>query len=231
MSGSWPGGVPAARQAAQPLPSGRELSPNEAYAVMVARAGYLPVPLSGEDYVELLPVTWRAVNDYGIQIDYRTYDCAELGPYRRRASAAAARNGRWEVHYDPYDLSRVWMRDLDRAGWITVPWTQLPMISAPFADFTWRYAREILAARGQDDTDQAAVARVLDSLLTRAGNGPSGRIAGRTAAATAVTRLPGLPGSAPEPGTGHDGSEAEPEDAPVEPFGVFDPLTDDSGLW
>lgn len=210
-----------------PYLPGRELSPNEAYAVMVARAGYLPVPLSGEDYVELLPVTWRAVNDYGIQIDYRTYDCAELGPYRRRASAAAARNGRWEVHYDPYDLSRVWMRDPDREGWITVPWTQLPMVSAPFADFTWRHAREILAARGQDDTDQAAVARVLDSLLARAGNGPSGRVAGRTAAATAVTRLPGLPGAEPE--TSRD--EDEPEDTPVEPFGVFDPLNDDSGLW
>ena len=25
-------------------------------------------------------MTWRAVNDYGIQIDYRTYDCAGLGP-------------------------------------------------------------------------------------------------------------------------------------------------------
>jgi len=194
---------------------------------MVARAGYLPVPLSGEDYLELLPVTWRAVNDYGIQIDYRTYDCAELAPYRRRSSAAAARNGRWEVHYDPYDLSRVWMRDPDREGWITVPWTQLPMVSAPFADFTWRHAREILAARGQDDTDQTAVARVLDSLLARAGNGPPGRVAGRTAAAAAVTRLPGLPGTTEEsPGAG------EPEDAPVEPFGVFDPLgDDDSGLW
>jgi hypothetical protein len=78
-----------------PLLPRRVLSPNEAYAVMVARAGYLPVPLSGEDYVELLPATWRAVNDYGIQIAYRTDDCAELGPYRRRASAAAARNGRW----------------------------------------------------------------------------------------------------------------------------------------
>ena len=212
-----------------PYLPGRELSPNEAYAVMVARAGYLPVPLSGEDYVELLPVIWRAVNDYGIQIDYRTYDCAGLGPYRRRASAAAARNGRWEVHYDPYDLSRVWMRDPDREGWITVPWTQLPMVSAPFADFTWRHAREILAARGQDDTDQAAVARVLDSLLARAGNGPSGRVAGRTAAATAVTRLPGLPGTGPEAGAGQD--EGDPEDTPVEPFGVFDPLGDDSGLW
>jgi transposase InsO family protein len=210
-----------------PYLPGRELSPNEAYAVMVARAGYLPVPLSGEDYIELLPVTWRAVNDYGIQIDYRTYDCAELGPYRRRSSAAAARNGRWEVHFDPYDLSRVWMRDPDREGWITVPWTQLPMVSAPFADFTWRHARDILTARGQDDTDQTAIARVLDSLLARAGNGPSSRVAARTAAAAAVTRLPGLPGANPE--TSRD--EGEPEDSPVEPFGVFDPLGDESGLW
>jgi transposase InsO family protein len=213
-----------------PYLPGRELSPNEAYAVMVARAGYLPVPLSGDDYVELLPVTWRAVNAYGIQIDYRTYDCAELGSYRRRLSAAA-RSGRWEVHYDPYDLSRVWMRDPDREGWITVPWTQLPMVSAPFADFTWRHAREILAARGHNDTDQAAVARVLDSLLARAGNGPSAHVAARTAAATAVTRLPGLPGTGPGPGP--DGTGPGPgEDTPVEPFGVFDPLDgDDSGLW
>ena len=191
-------------------------------------SGYLPVPLSGEDYIELLPVTWRAVNDYGIQIDYRTYDCAELAPYRRRSSSAAARNGRWEVHFDPYDLSRVWMRDLDREGWITVPWTQLPMVSAPFADFTWRHAREVLAARGQDDTDQTAIARVLDSLLARAGSGPPDRIAARTAAAAAVAKLPGLPGSGPGAGPGEDEPGTDP---PVEPFGVFDPLGDDSGLW
>ena len=52
----------------------RVLSPNEKYAALVAAAGYLPVTLTGEDYLELLPVAWRAVNDYGIQIDYRTYD-------------------------------------------------------------------------------------------------------------------------------------------------------------
>jgi hypothetical protein len=210
-----------------PYLPGRELSPDEAHAVMVARAGYLPVPLSGEDYIELLPVTWRAVNDYGIQIGYRTYDCAGLGPYRRRSSAAAARNGRWEVHSGPYDLSRAWMRDPDREGWITVPWTRLPMVSAPFADFTWRHARDILTARGQDDTGQTAIARVPGSLLARAGNGPSSRVAARTAAAAAVTRLPGLPGAGPE--TSRD--EGEPEDSPAEPSGVFDPLGDESGLW
>lgn len=34
---------------------GRALSPNEAYAALVARAGYVPVALTGEDYLELLP--------------------------------------------------------------------------------------------------------------------------------------------------------------------------------
>src|SRR5262249_60583805 len=148
-------------------------------------------------------------------------------PDGRRARADAGRNGGWEVHYDPDDLSRVWMRDPDHEGWIPVPWTQLPMVSAPFADFTWRHAREILAARGQDDTDQAAIARVLDSLLARAGNGPSGRVAGRTAAAAAVTRLPGLPGA--DPGTSRD--QDEPEDTAVEPLGAVHPVIDDARLW
>ena len=62
------------------------LSPNEKYAALVAAAGYLPVTLTGEDYLELLPVAWRAVNEYGIQIDYRTYDASGLGPYRRQHS-------------------------------------------------------------------------------------------------------------------------------------------------
>ena len=35
------------------------------------------------------------------------------------------------------------------------------------------------------------------------------------------------PGADPETSRDQD----EPEDTPVEPFGVFDPLNDDSGLW
>ncbi len=45
--------------------SGQAVSPNEMYAVLVSAAGYLPLMLSGEDYIELLPSQWRAINDYG----------------------------------------------------------------------------------------------------------------------------------------------------------------------
>jgi hypothetical protein len=157
------------------------------YAAMVAAAGYVPVTLTGDDYLELLPVAWRTINAYGIQIDHRTYDSIELDPYRRQPSGHSTKSGRWEIHYDPYDLTRIWLRTPD--GWITVPWTHLPMISAPFADFTWRHARQLAAARGLDAADQTAVAQVLDDLLTRVGErqpAATARIAARTRATSGV---------------------------------------------
>ena len=71
----------------------RKLSPNEKYAALVAAAGYLPLTLTGSDYLELLPVKWRQINDYGIRIDNRIYDCAELGRYRRESSGVAGEAG------------------------------------------------------------------------------------------------------------------------------------------
>lgn len=200
------------------------LSPNEMYAALVATAGYLPVPLRGEDYLELLPACWRTVNDYGIRIDHRTYDSAALGPYRRQPSGVDAQRGLWEVHFDPYDLSQVWVRDTHAGGWISAAWTHMPMVQAPFADFTWRRAREIVAERRRDDTDQAEIARALVELLDRAGGGPPStrRIAARTAAAPSAVpdhqqpRPPGSEASGPAP------------IGEVVPFGVFDPL-DEAG--
>jgi len=136
-----------------PLQPKRTLSPNEKYAALAAAAGYLPLTLSGEDYLELLPVEWRQINAYGIRIGYRTYDCPELGAYRLQHSGVAARRGLWEVHYDPYDATKVFLRTPD--GWLTVPWTHLPMVSAPFAEFTWRHARKLAA--GQMSETEAAL--------------------------------------------------------------------------
>ena len=201
----------------------RPVSPNDKYAALVAAAGYLPLTLTGEDYLELLPVAWRAINDYGIRIDYRTYDSPELGPWRRQHSGIAARRGLWEVHHDPYDLSQVFVRTPD--GWVTAPWTHLPMISAPFADFTWRHARKLAAQAGRDDTSETEVARVLDELLTRAQAGPpadkaTARVAARTRVATAAHRPPPLEPAAVNSDNDEDAGSGQL--AAVVPFGVFD---------
>ncbi|WP_434592520.1 Mu transposase C-terminal domain-containing protein [Streptomyces sp. A5-4] len=199
------------------------MSPNDKYASLVAASGYLPLVLRGEDYLELLPVAWRAVNDYGIRIGYRTYDSADLGPWRREHSGITAKRGLWEVHYDPYDLSQVFVRT--QHGWITIPWVQLPLVNAPFADFTWSHARRLAAEAGLDNTNEAAVARVLDQLLTRAELGPDKRTAkvvGRTRTAAAAHRPPTVPETEPrtEPEITPE-PEAKPP-AEVIPFGVFD---------
>ena len=207
-----------------PLLPRRALSPNEMYTALVAAAGYLPLTLSGDDYVELLPVEWRQINAYGIRIGYRTYDCPQLSPWRLQHSGVTARRGLWEVHYDPYDATQVFVRTPD--GWVTAPWTHLPMVAAPFAEFTWRHARRLAAEKGLDDTNETEVARVLDELLTRAQAGSvdklSDRIIGRTRVAAAHRPPPreddvaaGTPGS-----TGGDGGDGP--SAPVIPFGIFD---------
>ncbi|MDE1672672.1 Mu transposase C-terminal domain-containing protein [Nocardia gipuzkoensis] len=199
----------------------RALSPNDAYAAMVAVAGYLPVTLTGEDYLELLPVTWRAINDYGIRVDYRTYDAKALEPHRRQPSGIAAKKNLWEVHYDPYDLSQVFVRT--PGGWVTAEWTHKPMVSAPFADFTWREARRLVARRGADDTDETAIARALDDLLIRSENGPARpderatrRAAARGRVAAATHRPPASDTEPVEP------PPVEPVEATVIPFGIFD---------
>jgi putative transposase len=206
-----------------PLQPRRMLSPNERYAALVAAAGYLPLTLTGEDYLELLPVEWRQINAYGIRIGYRTYDCPDLGPLRLQHSGIAARRGLWEVHHDPYDVTKVFVRTPD--GWITVPWTHLPMVSAPFAEFTWRHARTLTAQRGGDDSNETEIARVLDDLLTRAQAGPvdklSDRIAARTRVAAAAHRPPAREQSAHVEVDDQDDDTDGPL-ATVIPFGVFD---------
>ncbi|MFD3328681.1 Mu transposase C-terminal domain-containing protein [Streptomyces sp. NPDC058701] len=201
-----------------PFRPGKAMSPNDKYASLVAAAGYLPLVLRGQDYLELLPVAWRAINDYGIRIGHRTYDAPELGPWRRQHSGHTAKKGLWEVHYDPYDLARVFVRTT--GGWITTPWVHLPLVNAPFADFTWDHARRLAAAAGLDDANEADVARVLDALLTRAENGPdirTARVIGRTRTAAALP----APAVAPEI---ENTPDPEPDSAPSEvvPFGVFD---------
>ncbi|MEV4049625.1 Mu transposase C-terminal domain-containing protein [Amycolatopsis sp. NPDC049688] len=207
------------------------LSPNEMFAALVTAAGYVPLPLVGEDYLELLPVAWRRIGADGIHLDHRTYDSKHLNPLRHQHSGNTTQDGRWPVHHDPYDLSTVWIRDTATGGWITAQWTHAHLVGRPFADFTWRAARKIVSDRGGDPTHQAAVAAALDTLLTLADRGPTGQ---RRAAARTRSAPSGLPAAElgalrPSP---RDEAPAMEDLAPsrlaeVIPFGVFDPAAEE----
>lgn len=195
-----------------PVTPGKALTPNEKYTALVEFAGYVPVPLSGEDYIELLPACWRKINSYGVRVNNRTYDAKALNPYRHQNSGVQARKGQWEVHHDPYDVSRIWVRNHHDDGWLMATWTHLRSAPVPFGEGVWRQARAALAQRGHDKATEAELARAAADLLDRVGSGPPAgtdtpdakqrRVAGRNG----VTAEPGWPRPAT---TGADDNEDE----------------------
>jgi hypothetical protein len=154
------------------------LSPNEMWAALVAVCGYVPVPLGREDYIELMPVKRQKINDYGIRIDYRTYDHQVLNPHRGEASTAA--DGLWEIHYNPHAPGQVWVR-LPKPGqprghgWQTVPWIHHTLVTAPFTDFTWQHIRRTVAQRSSRVQHEHDLALALRELLERASAGHGSR--------------------------------------------------------
>jgi hypothetical protein len=177
-----------------PAHPGRAFTPNEKYAAMIEAAGYVPVALSGDDYVELLPAEWRAVNAYGIKIRRRTYDSEELNPLRHQPSGVREKKNLHEVRHDPYDVSRVHVRGPD--GWITCGWRHLHRAPMPFGELAWDHARRNLERQGRTVTE-AEIADAVSGLLARAGQGPEPgtgpagkrgrRVAARTRALTDLT--------------------------------------------
>lgn len=215
-----------------PSTPGRAFTPNEKYAALVETAGYVPVALTAEDYIELLPARWQAINAYGIRINYRTYDAEELNPLRQQPSGVKERKDKWQVHHDPYDVSRVWVRNHHDGGWITALWKHLRRVPAPFGELAWNHARQGMP----DGSTEAEVADAVAALLAKANAGSTAdRPAAppkrdrQVAARTRATTQPSWPRPQPEP-TDHDGDHsdnAEPEAehvAEVIPLGIFDPF-------
>lgn len=169
-----------------PLAPKLAVSPNEMWAALVGVTGY--VPLSADNYIELMPVKRLGINDYGIRFDYRTYDHQVLNPHRRRRSTAG--DGMWEVHHNPYDPHQIWVRLPD--GWQEVPWIHRERVSLPFTDFTWRHIRSTVQRRSDRDEHEQQLAQALDRLLRRAGNGEGSRrertVAARAGAAASLAR-------------------------------------------
>lgn len=148
---------------------GRDLSPNEMFAACIGISGYVPLPLTGDDYIELLPAVFRTVNDYGLTIDNRTYDCKTLNPCRRLDSGLPGGNRKkWEVHYDPYDITVVWLRDHRSDEWIVVPWVYRSLAGQPFGVALWEHARRMTIGRSGPRPAEADIARNVADLLNRA---------------------------------------------------------------
>ncbi|TJZ99431.1 Mu transposase C-terminal domain-containing protein [Actinacidiphila oryziradicis] len=169
------------------------LTPNEMWGALLAVSGYVPLPLSGRDYLELLPVRWQAITDRGIRINYRTYDAPVLNEHRGRPSATASRGGKWEVHHNPHDARQVWLRLPD--GELTeLPWIHRDHVHRPFNERTWRHIQATVEQRADREQHEADLADALDQLLRRARPAPAANTGAAAAGNTASrVRAPAAP--------------------------------------
>jgi hypothetical protein len=149
-----------------PLMPKKALTPNQMWAALLPVAGYVPVPLSTDDFVELLPVRWQPITDAGIRFDYRTYDDACLNSHRGQDSGVRSRNGLWEVHHNPYDPVRIWVRLPD--GFREVPWIHATSVGLPFTHHVWEHLCKVTERTGSREEHEAALALALDGFLKRA---------------------------------------------------------------
>ncbi|MDQ1013424.1 transposase InsO family protein [Streptomyces sp. V4I23] len=173
------------------------LTPNQMWAALITISGYVPVPLSGADYLELLPVRWQPITERGIRLDYRTYNHPVLDPHRSQRSPVAARDGKWEVHHNPHDARQIFVRLTD--GQLhEIPWIHRDHVHQPFNDAIWRHIQTEVEQRGDREQHEAALADALDQLLrhTRSPAGTEQKTRRRRAPRSGSTaaQLPDLPG-------------------------------------
>jgi hypothetical protein len=133
---------------------------------------------------------------------------------------------------DPYDVSRVWVRNHHGTGWVTAFWTHLHRVGQPFGDLAWDHAR-----RGLPGGTEQEIADAVKALLERAHHGPAPapKRDRRVAARTRATSRPQAPPPEGDPQDGRNGTpEATGTDAPtakVIPLPVFDPFAEADRPW
>jgi putative transposase len=139
------------------------------------------------------------------------------------------------VHYDPYDVTRIWVRNYHDGRWITVPWTHLRSAPAPFGEAAWAQARDILARRGTGQATESEIAGAVQALLDKAADGPAKRDR-RVAARTRATAQPRVPRPAEDgesrPAAAGDEQEREQDGlVAVIPLAVFDAREEAKKWW
>lgn len=113
-----------------PFEPGVRHTPNTMYSAAVELTGHFMMPLGEEDFIALMPREERTVQADGVEFRGRFYDSPYLAPMRlmRDANGDAVKV---QVHYDPADLSQVWVLSTEDGDWITCEWTVDAGLSRP----------------------------------------------------------------------------------------------------
>ncbi len=147
-----------------PFDPSETYSPNQWFNACADLAGDIELPLSADDYIDLMPSTTRVIGTTGVQYLNRRYDSVELHPYRGRPSNRPHLGNEWEVKYNPRDVTRVWVRSPENR-WIECRWREADSIYQPhFADISQKL-RKTEANKAADASARRGGAILPDPVL------------------------------------------------------------------
>ena len=208
------------------------------------RPGMSRSRFSAEDYIELLPARWRAVNAYGIKISHRTYDAEELNPLRRQPSGVRRTQG--PVGGPPRPLRRVpdlGPRPLATAAGSPCSGSTCTGRRVPFGELAWDHARRGLARarpRSRSPTPSPPCCAAPPRARRTAGQTTAARPSGT--AGSPPARRPPPRRSQPEPAPAEPRQPAPQDRRPrpqrrqrdwpqVIPLAIFDPFAEADKRW
>jgi transposase InsO family protein len=142
---------------------GLRMSPATMFEHGIARAGYIEAPRDPDLAYEFLKTEWRKVQHYGVDFGGRRYNGAALNPYRNMTSPYSGKaKGRWPIHHDPDDVSRVFFRDPETRAWHTLMWEHAASMEMPVSEDALQFARKLAASKYTYPDDRLAVADLLE---------------------------------------------------------------------
>lgn len=159
---------------------GRRFTPNQMYEACFDSAPGMPVPIDENTFISLLPTRTRTVQPDGIKFGNEIYDTEALDGLRK-TKHPDTHDGKWIVHFDPYDPDRVWVRHPETKAFIECYARSIRMASLPLGGNTVSVLRDLAPADPQVQTDWA-----IEHFATN----DDRRRAARKQATSTVTELP-----------------------------------------
>jgi transposase InsO family protein len=142
---------------------GLAISPNEMYEHGVARAGFLQVLPRPDLVYDFLPVEWRTIQHYGVEINGLRYNGPVLTPYRNRTSPYAGKHaGKWPLRVDDDDVCHVYFQDPADSSWHALGWEHAESLDGPFSREALSYARRLAAETERFPDDLRAMTGLLE---------------------------------------------------------------------
>lgn len=142
---------------------GLSLSPNDMFEIGLAKAGRLRLPADSDLVFEFLPVFWRTIQHYGVEIGGLRYNGAALNGYRNTKSPyGGVAGGRWAIRRNDDDVRFAYFQDPDDDRWHRLEWEHAALLGSAFSAEAARYARGLTSREGRFPDPVEALAGVLE---------------------------------------------------------------------